>query len=118
MAISMKVSLSKAASTVNYLEFHNTKNSLPRGTYRVVEADGSISYAALGEFRGLIWFDITWYTEEEYEQWMHMEHRTQDVFFDDDDSIIERMLDKDDCDDDHEYNDHMAMEQFLSQSSS
>lgn len=52
---------------VGFLEFHNTKGTLQKGTYRVIEADGDISYAVLGDFRGTLWFDIKWFTEAEYE---------------------------------------------------
>lgn len=52
---------------VDFLEFHNTKGTLQNGTYRVVEADGDISYAVLGDLRGTLWFDIKWFTEAEYE---------------------------------------------------
>ena len=83
MSTSVKVPPSTVLAEVNYLEFHNTKGSLPNGTYRVVEADESISYAALSNSRGLSVPDITWYSEAEYEDWMTSEHPEYDVFDDD-----------------------------------
>lgn len=56
----------KVEAELSYLEFHKQKSSLANGTYRVVEHDGEINYAVLGDCRGLLWFDLDWYTEDEY----------------------------------------------------
>lgn len=53
-------------SELNYLEFHREKGKLENGTYRVIEHDGEINYVVLGDCRGLLMFDIDWYTEDEY----------------------------------------------------
>lgn len=53
-------------SELSYLEFHREKSKLANGTYRVIEHDGEINYAVLGDFRGLSMFDLDWYTEDEY----------------------------------------------------
>ena len=71
---------------VGFVEFHNTKATLPRGTYRVIEADGDISYAVLGEYRGTLVFDIKWFTEAEYETAIYdqvLAARNDCDFFDD-----------------------------------
>lgn len=51
---------------MNYLDFHNAKDNLAPGHYRVIEADGDTSIAKVVE-----WVDhrlptVTWLTEDEY----------------------------------------------------
>jgi hypothetical protein len=77
---------------VDFLEFHNTKGTLPKGTYKVVEADGDTSYAVLGDFRG----DIKWFTEAEYESAIQEQMFNQRQ----DDALDDIMRSGDDFDDD------------------
>jgi hypothetical protein len=61
-----KMAPTKVLAELNFLEFHQQKGQLECGTYRVVEHDGEINYAVLGQCRGTLVFDIDWYTEDEY----------------------------------------------------
>lgn len=61
-----KMAPTKVLAELSFLEFHQQKGKLEGGTYRVVEHDGEINYAVLGECHGTLVFDIDWYTEDEY----------------------------------------------------
>lgn len=84
---------SKVEAELNYLEFHNTKGTLANGTYRVIEADGDVSYAVLGDCRGTLFFDIKWFTEAEYESAIQEQayDQRQDAFFERD--LEEELMD-------------------------
>lgn len=51
---------------LSYLEFHNTKDKLESGFYRVVEADGELSYARVkaSDWGGSA--QVKWLSEDEY----------------------------------------------------
>lgn len=67
MATKRKLPVSEVLAELDYLEFHKQKGQLANGTYRVIEHDGEINFAVLGDFRGTLLFDIDWYSEAEYE---------------------------------------------------
>lgn len=51
---------------LSYLEFHNTKGKLASGFYRVVEADGELSYARVKANDSGVPSAVTWLSEDEY----------------------------------------------------
>lgn len=63
---------------LNFLEFHNTKDKLEPGYYRVTEADGDISIAKVEHRSWERNATITWLSEDEYIEICHMTHRELD----------------------------------------
>lgn len=61
-----KLPVSHVIAELGFLEFHQQKRTLDSGTYRVIEHDGEINYAVLGDGRGLCNFTVSWYDEDEY----------------------------------------------------
>lgn len=59
---------------LNYLEFHNTKDKLESGYYRVIEADGDTSIAKVNAspWRGPA--GVTWMSEDEYIEMCRIDH--------------------------------------------
>ena len=51
---------------LSYLEFHNTKEKLASGFYRVVEADGDLSYAWVKANDSNSSSQVKWVSEDEY----------------------------------------------------
>ena len=81
-----KMAPGEVLAEMSYLEFFNNKGKLANGTYRVIEEDGEINYAVLGDFRGLMIFDLDWYGEDEYlafrESDRTMDWSLEDNYFD------------------------------------
>lgn len=69
-----KTPLRHVTAEIGFLEFYNTKNKLSAGTYEVIESDGSKSYCAVTGDGG-IFQNETWYSEEEYIQYLQDETR-------------------------------------------
>lgn len=58
------------------VEFHNTKENLENGTYRITEYDGEINYCVLD------YLVESWYSEEEHTEFLdnlHMDHLAERI---------------------------------------
>ncbi len=58
---------------LNFLEFHNSKDTLEPGFYRVVEEDGEVSFAAVSRYGWQRGSSVKWMTEDEYLEHLRMD---------------------------------------------
>lgn len=86
---------------LTYLDFHNAKENLATGYYRIIESDGEVSIAKVVEWSDNRTPTVTWCTEAEYQELSSLDQQLSDSW--DSKHTVTDRKDQTECVSHHDY---------------